>query len=107
MKNFWITIAVIDVLVIATVMLIANMLGQDYTTVIMHVITKLREQLAERRAKALKDAELRHLRTEILHILYAEIPKQEDMKQRTDMVDTIATQIVRVIDATKEKAQAA
>jgi DNA polymerase sigma len=69
----------------------------------MLVITKLKEQLEQRRAVALRDAELRHFRTEVLHILYDHIPKQEDLKARTDMIDKIATEIVEVFDETKAK----
>lgn len=61
-------------------------------------ILSIRQKMAERRAMALRDAYLRTKRDEVIKILFATIPRQTDMKRRSDMIDKLADKLVDLLD---------
>lgn len=71
-------------------------------------IERYKADLRLKRAKAQHDREVRDLRTKVLEYLYSVIPRQKDLKQRTDLVTEIADHVVELLDEyTTKKAQEA
>jgi hypothetical protein len=57
-------------------------------------ILDVRKKLEAKRAKAKREAELREKRTVIVKVLFKTLPRQEDLKKRTEAIDMAADRIV-------------
>jgi DNA polymerase sigma len=61
-------------------------------------LLRVTERLRKRKEKARHDAFIRALRTEILLVLYEIIPRQENMKRRTNLIDNLADKLTDLFE---------